>query len=173
MGSGIDTEYHLPRLSDSSQNQAQSIVVPIKPITFIHTGKNHPSIITDTPVIILNRCKIPTIPKIEPATRRPRILEFIMLKCFKRLISLFQANQIHFASLYPYKPDSDMTEYLQVSFPTYKRFSILQYCLGSTDVRVPLPDRMTDMFSTKVQYYRCQANHHCPSTPYLHILNLV
>jgi hypothetical protein len=80
VSSGNGTQYHFPLLTDNSQNQTQSTVVPIKPITFTHTGNNHPSIITDTPVIILKRCKTPTIPKIEPATRRPRILEFIMLK---------------------------------------------------------------------------------------------
>jgi hypothetical protein len=62
---------------DSHQSQIQRVTVAIKPRTFTHMGKEHPSINTVAPVIILSKWINATIPKIVPEMRKPSFMDFI------------------------------------------------------------------------------------------------
>jgi hypothetical protein len=55
------------------------ITVAISPIQFIQTGKEHSPMITEIPVTILSKCNMATIPKIVPAMRSQKVVEFIAL----------------------------------------------------------------------------------------------
>ena len=86
-------KFYLSLLTESNHNQAQSNPDPAKPSTFTQIGNDHPEINTNVPVIIRNNCRIVTMPKMDPATRSPRIFEFIdMIRWNKspKLISFSQ-----------------------------------------------------------------------------------
>ena len=73
-----ESSNHQFLLLDSHNNHPLRNPVTRNPITFAQIGNEWEAMITIAPVMILKRCNMATMPKMQPATRRAMFFDFII-----------------------------------------------------------------------------------------------